>query len=391
MQNKKVLVIVGLLFSLVALPAQAADFTSPECIAQNGGCTTSATTCIAPDYVVGGCINDKKEVIGVCCVSSRGNGSVCRGGANNEAGTCKDSNQCASGDVINAPGACTSGRVCCKLPNPNPTPGSVGKLNYTLLEQIPGPGSTSNLDLPGYLQALYKFSLWAIGIAALLMLSVGGFLYVTSAGNTARMGTAKEIISDSLIGLALALVAWLFLFIINPDFTKLKLPTVTPTTPTPTPPGTPPGVPTACPSPPDTSINCCPSGIPCQACSGCVAIPGNVPNKGCGLGTCFLNNSLLARIQNITNVSGLTGWRITESWPPTVKHQSACHSNGTCADLNNSGGPTDPATIKRYYDGFRSAGLTTLYESNNCTPYTAIGIPCGTYPTMTNLSSFHVY
>jgi hypothetical protein len=76
------------------------------------------------------------------------------------------------------------------------------------------------------------------------MLSVGGFMYVTSAGNTSRMGTAKEIIFDSIIGIVIALLAWLFLYIINPDFLSMKLPTVSPVTTTPGATGTPtPGLP----------------------------------------------------------------------------------------------------------------------------------------------------
>lgn len=243
-----------------------------------------------------------------------------------------------------------------------------GSFNYTLLEKIPGV-SGQNLNLASYLSAIYKLAIWIVGLCALFMFLIGAFMYMLSAANTSKMGSAKEIMQDALIGLVLALTSYLLLYVINPDLVNLRLPSVSmptgvPTTPAP-----------AAPTPGE--------------CSNCIAIPSTVPNKGCGNGnTCQLNADLLSKIEKI---SGVSGWRITESFPPTVAHDSACHQNGTCADLNNSGGPTDPATIKRYYDAFRVAGLDVLYESKGCDPYIAAGITnCKTYSTMTNASSFHV-
>jgi len=268
-------------------------------------------------------------------------------------------------------------------------------LQYTLLEKIPGFASTNGSDLPAYIIAIYKLGLAVVTLSAVLMISIGGFLYLTSAGNTSSMGTAKGIIFDAVIGLVIALSSWVLLNVINPDLTTI---TLTPIETGVTAVGAPGAGTTLIQSPVSptmcvgdlTSAGCCPSDrrIPCYACTGCTQIPSSVPNKGCGREVCFLNPSLLGKIQAIT---GISGWRITESWPPTINHLSTCHTKGTCADLNNSGGPTDPVTIKKYYDAFRSAGLNVLYESKDCSPYTAAGIEnCRSYPTMTNASSFHV-
>jgi hypothetical protein len=89
---------------------------------------------------------------------------------------------------------------------------------YTPMEQIPGFGAPT--DFPSYLTALYKFGLWTIGLAALLMISIGGFMYITSAGNNSQMGKAKSYITDAIIGVILALVAYLLLYTINPDLVK---------------------------------------------------------------------------------------------------------------------------------------------------------------------------
>lgn len=90
-------------------------------------------------------------------------------------------------------------------------------LTYQLLEKIPGTDGLNGSDLPGYLKAIYRIALIIVTLSAVLMLSVGGFMYLTSAGNTASISSAKSIIWDSLIGLVIALSAWLILNVINPD------------------------------------------------------------------------------------------------------------------------------------------------------------------------------
>ena len=102
---------------------------------------------------------------------------------------------------------------------------STGYFKYQLLEGIPGfftKGQTMT-DLPTLISAIYKFGIWTIGIAAMFMLVVGGFMYMTSAGNTSTARSAKDIITDALLGLAVALTAYLFLYVINPDLIKMNL------------------------------------------------------------------------------------------------------------------------------------------------------------------------
>lgn len=104
---------------------------------------------------------------------------------------------------------------------------------YEVMEGIPGfinPGESAGFN--EYVSAIYKFGIWTVGIAALLMLSIGAFTYITSAGNNAAMGTAKTIITDSIIGLVLALLSWLLLYTINPDLVNnsgiSKIPSIPP-------------------------------------------------------------------------------------------------------------------------------------------------------------------
>lgn len=104
---------------------------------------------------------------------------------------------------------------------------SAAGLEYKLLEKIPGFDSTNGSDLPKYITAVYNLALAVVILSAVLMVSVGGFMYLTSAGNTASMGTAKGIIFDALIGLVIALSAWLLLNTINPDLTTVSIKGIT--------------------------------------------------------------------------------------------------------------------------------------------------------------------
>ncbi len=130
---------------------------------------------------------------------------------------------CPGGRLV-VSGDCGSTNICCApATSATTTSSTTGGLNYTLLEKIPGFASTDGSDLPKYITAIYKLALVVIVLSAVLMLSVGGFMYLTSAGNTSAMGTAKGVIFDSIIGLVIALVAWLLLNVINPDLVKVSI------------------------------------------------------------------------------------------------------------------------------------------------------------------------
>jgi hypothetical protein len=96
---------------------------------------------------------------------------------------------------------------------------------YKLLESFPGFYSAGSVmtDFPALILAIYKFGIWTVGIAGLFMLVIGGVMYMTSAGNTATAGSAKTIIWDSLLGIVAALGAYLIMYVINPDLTKINI------------------------------------------------------------------------------------------------------------------------------------------------------------------------
>lgn len=112
---------------------------------------------------------------------------------------------------------------------------AAGSFEYVPMESIPIFGKSS--DFCTYLNLIYKFGIATVSICAMFMLIIGGFMYATSAGNNASMGKAKEVVTDALIGLILAMTGWLILNIIDPYLTKCLMPKIGLTAPSGTIPG----------------------------------------------------------------------------------------------------------------------------------------------------------
>ncbi len=219
-------------------PAQVSEWPSAQCYALGGA---AATDCADQSNTFDAGIlltSDCKPSVRCCLPSGKFNASNPL--PNPQACTtksCTDTSgqRCTSGPLTtcnagerNVTDVCPSNGICCQTVPPNNNTGNgngsgstgtglTGQLNYTLLEKIPG-AEEAGSDLKSYLEALYKIALVLVTLSAVLMLSIGGFMYLTSAGNTAQMGNAKGVITDALIGLVIALFAWLLLYVINPDF-----------------------------------------------------------------------------------------------------------------------------------------------------------------------------
>ena len=199
-------------------------------------------SCIGPiEKKIGLCgTNDESD----CCekiatVDCTGQGESCQG-----KGTY---GYCDSGDT--EVGLCSDGKMCCKKAPSSTAPPTSASLTYTPLEAIPGQGTTQS-DFPAYVKALYAFAIFSVAIAALLMVMIGGFIYVTAAGNTSQVDKGKEFIKDALIGIVVAFGSYLILYVINPNLVNINLDSLRKLTmtsggatwgpsPTPTPPGEP--------------------------------------------------------------------------------------------------------------------------------------------------------
>lgn len=84
------------------------------------------------------------------------------------------------------------------------------------LAPLPGFSTTATSTLPGFLKGLFNVLIMLAGILAFIMLVIGGITYATA---DAIMGKAdgKAMILNAILGLIIALGAWVILNTINPN------------------------------------------------------------------------------------------------------------------------------------------------------------------------------
>jgi hypothetical protein len=90
------------------------------------------------------------------------------------------------------------------------------------------PGTTKLVcEYPNLTILVKYFYEWGIalgGLAVFISLIIGGFQYLTSMGEPARLAEAKDRIRSAFFGLILLLGSWLILNIINPQLTTFRSP-----------------------------------------------------------------------------------------------------------------------------------------------------------------------
>ena len=86
----------------------------------------------------------------------------------------------------------------------------------------------NNESLAKYIGGLYKFFIGIAGILAVVMIMFGGIQWLTSGGDSTKIGSAKETIFGAVIGLILALTSFTILRMINPELVSFGGLNVTP-------------------------------------------------------------------------------------------------------------------------------------------------------------------
>lgn len=96
---------------------------------------------------------------------------------------------------------------------------------YTALAPIPGIAVNGkySTDLGVFLNSIYNWGIGIVGILAFAQLTISGIQYMVS-GAVDQKSAAKGRIVDALVGVGLALSAYLILNIINPNLLKLEPP-----------------------------------------------------------------------------------------------------------------------------------------------------------------------
>lgn len=95
---------------------------------------------------------------------------------------------------------------------------------YKLLEGVPFVADAcTEIKFPEYVSKVYIFAISAIGIASLLMMTIGAGYYLVSAGNASTAKTGKDLIKDALLGVLVAFLSYLLLYTLNPDILSGRL------------------------------------------------------------------------------------------------------------------------------------------------------------------------
>ncbi len=97
-----------------------------------------------------------------------------------------------------------------------------------LTKKAPDPGAFSQTEkyyvsgVGEYIKTIYNFVVSAVAFLAVIMITIGGFKWLTAAGNPERIGDAQKTILNSVMGVVLALLSYTILNLINPNLTSFR-------------------------------------------------------------------------------------------------------------------------------------------------------------------------
>jgi hypothetical protein len=98
--------------------------------------------------------------------------------------------------------------------------------NISINPGLPGITNVSTTGPAGWIAGFYNFALIIAGVLAFGAIVYGGVKAATSAGNPSGISEGRAWIYSALLGLLLLGCAWLILHTINPNLTKLQVPTL---------------------------------------------------------------------------------------------------------------------------------------------------------------------
>lgn len=76
--------------------------------------------------------------------------------------------------------------------------------------------------LADYISALYRYGIGSLIIFAVIVMMIGGVVWLTAGGNESKITDAKKWISGSLFGILIAVSSYMILNIVNPALTNLS-------------------------------------------------------------------------------------------------------------------------------------------------------------------------
>src|SRR3989338_6683642 len=84
--------------------------------------------------------------------------------------------------------------------------------------QVPSSGGTglpNDTSISGFIMKIINIALAVAGLIAVLFLIIGGFRYITSAGNEETAEQAKKIITNAIIGIVVIILSFVIVRVIS--------------------------------------------------------------------------------------------------------------------------------------------------------------------------------
>ena len=73
-----------------------------------------------------------------------------------------------------------------------------------------------------YIAAIYRYGVGVAAFLAVIMIMIGGLIWLTSAGKSGQVETGKDFVKSALFGLLLAMFSFVMLYAINPRLTVFQ-------------------------------------------------------------------------------------------------------------------------------------------------------------------------
>ena len=73
-----------------------------------------------------------------------------------------------------------------------------------------------------YVAAIYRYGVGVAAFLAVIMIMIGGLIWLTSAGRSGQVETGKDFVKSALFGLLLAMFSFVMLYAINPRLTVFQ-------------------------------------------------------------------------------------------------------------------------------------------------------------------------
>jgi hypothetical protein len=86
--------------------------------------------------------------------------------------------------------------------------------------------SASTETIGQYIKQIYQYAIGIVAILAVVVMMIGGVLWMTAGGNTTQISSARSWISGSLLGLLLVMSSYVILKTVNPDLVNFKIHTI---------------------------------------------------------------------------------------------------------------------------------------------------------------------